>query len=148
MPSPPFWWRPDIEGVLANAGMHHLPVIVIGEYLFGLFGSVDRRRLDTLFRKLIGESLVLDVDQSTGELYAQIRFELKQKGRPLPDNDIWIAALVRQHNLSLVSRDSHFDVVGGIGRISCIAHDDSTPTPTQIHHRARSVGQHIAISTL
>jgi len=46
-----------------------------------------------VFQKLIGESIVLDVDQYTVEIYAQIRFELKQKSRPLPDNDIWIAAL-------------------------------------------------------
>ncbi len=104
--------------MLANAEMHHLPVIVIGEYLFGLFGSVDRRRLNSLFQKLIGESFLLEVDVHTGETYAQIRFELKQKGRPLPDNDIWIAALARQHNLSVVSQDSHFDVVDGIRRMS------------------------------
>ena len=107
-----------IEDVLENAERHHLPVIVVGEYLFGLTGSVDRSRLNSLFRKLIGESIILDVDQLSGEFYAQIRFELKQKGRPLPDNDIWIAALLRQHNLSLVSRDSHFDVVDGVRRIS------------------------------
>ena len=62
--------------------------------------------------------MVLKVDQYTAEIYAQIRFELKQKGRPLPDNDIWIAALARQHDLSLVTRDSHFDVVDGIQRMS------------------------------
>ena len=108
----------SIEDVLANAERHHLPVMVIGEYLFGLTGSVGRSRLKLVFQKLIGESIVLDVDQYTAEIYARIRFELKQKGRPLPDNDIWIAALARQHNLSLVTRDSHFDVVDGIRRMS------------------------------
>ena len=108
----------SIEDALENADRHHLPVIVVGEYLFGLTGSVDRSRLNSLFRKLIGESIILDVDQLTGEIYAQVRFELKKKGRPLPDNDIWIAALVRQHNLSLVSNDSHFDAVDGVRRIS------------------------------
>ncbi len=58
----------SIEGVLANAEKHHLPVIVIGEYLFGLAGSVGRSRLRSVFQKLIGESIVLDADQLTGEL--------------------------------------------------------------------------------
>jgi tRNA(fMet)-specific endonuclease VapC len=66
----------------------------------------------------VSKCTVLKVDQYTAEIYAQIRFELKQKGRPLPDNDIWIAALARQHNLSLVTRDSHFNVVDGIQRMS------------------------------
>ncbi len=44
--------------------------------------------------------------------------ELKQKGRPLPDNNIWIAALARQHNLTVISRDLHFDVIDGIRRMS------------------------------
>jgi predicted nucleic acid-binding protein len=108
----------SIEDMLSNAEMHHLPVVVIGEYLFGLFASVDRRRLISLFQKLIGESFLLDVDLHTGETYAQIRFELKQKGRPLPGNDIWIAALARQHNLTVISRDLHFDVIDGIRRMS------------------------------
>ena len=107
-----------IEDALHSAEMHHLPVIVVGEYLFGLKQSADRRRLNSVFQRLIVGSIVLELDQETGEFYAQIRYELKQKGRPIPDNDIWIAALSRQHNLSVVSDDSQFDVVDGLRRIS------------------------------
>ncbi len=106
-----------LEGILTDAEKHHLPVIVVGEYLFGVAGSGQRNRLNSIFQRLVRESLVLDVDQQTGEIYAQVRFELKQKGRPLPDNDIWIAALARQHKLSVVSRDSHFDEIVGIRRV-------------------------------
>ena len=109
---------PDIENVLANAERHHLPAIVIGEYLFGVAGSNRRNRVNSLFQDLIRESIDLDVDSQTAQFYAQIRFELKQKGRPLPDNDIWIAGLARQYGLQIVSRDSHFDAVDGIRRIS------------------------------
>ena len=109
---------PDIATIAASPGPFWLPAIVIGEYWFGMLSSKKRRRLESYFRKLVGKCVVLKVDQSTGEIYAHIRFELKQKGHPLPDNDIWIAALARLHNLSLVSRDSHFDAVDGIKRIS------------------------------
>jgi predicted nucleic acid-binding protein len=109
---------PGIADIAASPGPFYLPAIVIGEYRFGLLSSKKRRRLESHIRQLVGKCKVLKVDQYTGEGYAQIRFELKQKGRPLPDNDIWIAALVRQHNLSLVSPDSHFDSVDGVRRIS------------------------------
>ncbi len=109
---------PDITDIASGHGPFYLPAIVIGEYRFGLLSSKKRRRLESHFRQLVRKCEVLKVDQHTGENYAQIRFELKQKGRPLPDNDIWIAALARQHNLSLVSRDLHFDVVDGIRRVS------------------------------
>jgi predicted nucleic acid-binding protein len=42
---------------------------------------------------------------------------LKQSGRPLPSNDLWIAALARQHRLPLLSRDGHFDFVSALQRI-------------------------------
>jgi tRNA(fMet)-specific endonuclease VapC len=41
---------------------------------------------------------------------------LKEKGKPLPENDIWIAALAMQHNLTLITRDTHFDHVNGLDR--------------------------------
>ena len=72
----------SIEDVLANAERHHLPVMVIGEYLFGLTGSVGRSRLKLVFQKLIGESIVLDVDQYTAEIYLNIRrFQAGQVAR-------------------------------------------------------------------
>jgi tRNA(fMet)-specific endonuclease VapC len=107
----------DIKTIAASPGPFYLPAIVIGEYQFGLLSSKKRRRLESLFRQLVSKCTVLKIDQHTGEIYAQIRFELKQRGRPLPDNDIWIAALARQHNLPLVTRDSHFDDVDGVRRM-------------------------------
>jgi predicted nucleic acid-binding protein len=59
----------------------------------------------------------LAVDESTAGLYAEVRDELKHSGRPMPSNDLWIAALVRQYGLPLLSRDGHFDFVAGLKRI-------------------------------
>jgi len=107
-----------MESIASSPGPFWLPVIVIGEYLYGLLSSKKRKKLESFFRQLVGKCTVLEVDQHTSEAYAQIRFELKRKGRPIPDNDIWIAALSRQHDLQLVSSDSHFDAVDGLRRIS------------------------------
>ena len=49
--------------------------------------------------------------------YAEIIFGLRQKGKPIPTNDLWIAALCRQHSLPLLSRDRHFDQVAGLNRV-------------------------------
>jgi tRNA(fMet)-specific endonuclease VapC len=50
--------------------------------------------------------------------YGQIKAELESKGRPIPDNDMWIAAIARQHNLTLVTRDAHFLQVADISKLS------------------------------
>ena len=60
---------------------------------------------------------VLDIDEETTHSYAFIGLELKKKGKPIPTNDLWIAALCRQHSFPLLSRDRHFDFVSGLQRI-------------------------------
>ncbi len=108
-----------LASILGSAKRHELPVIVVGEYRFGLIGLGRRRvRLQTLFDCLVSESALLDVDETTAHHYASIRHELKVGGHPIPENDIWIAALARQHELAVVSRDPHFDAVRGNRRYS------------------------------
>jgi predicted nucleic acid-binding protein len=58
------------------------------------------------------------VDEGTAEHYAEVREELKRMARPIPANDLWIAALARQHRLPIISRDRHFDFVPGLTRLA------------------------------
>ncbi len=109
---------PALAQWLASANRHHLPVIVIGEYRYGLVRSRHRRKLSLLLDSLVGESVVLRVDEATTHAYAEVRDELRALGRPIPENDVWIAALARQHNLPVVSRDRHFEAVEGLQIIS------------------------------
>jgi predicted nucleic acid-binding protein len=60
----------------------------------------------------------LPVDDTTSGHYARIRAKLKKAGRPIPSNDLWIAALCRQHRLPLMSQDGHFDAVPDLKRIA------------------------------
>ena len=100
-----------------NAGVVAIPVVVLGEFWFGIAQS--RRRME--YERWINESLrvckILDVTAETAARYAEVRTELKKAGTPIPSNDTWIAALCRQHGLPLLSRDTHFDVVKGIKRV-------------------------------
>lgn len=104
--------------VLAPIAKPHLPYVVLAEFLFGMRSSAQITRLQLLFRKLEAASLLLFPDRVTVELYAEIRSELKQQGTPIPEGDLWIAALARQHSLPIVSRDTHFDVVSSVSRLS------------------------------
>jgi predicted nucleic acid-binding protein len=107
----------QLNAILKSAPRHHLPLPVIAEYQFGLLALHRPRRLQSLLLKLEAESEILLPDRATADQYAAIRHSLKLRGRPIPDNDLWIAALARQHSLEIVSQDSHFDHVEGIRRI-------------------------------
>ncbi len=107
----------DLAHVLEPSERHHLPVIVIGEYRYGLARSRYRETLNVVLETLIRESLVLRVDEATTVHYAAIRNELREQGHPIPENDVWIAALARQHKQAIVSRDEHFDAVVGTERL-------------------------------
>ena len=103
--------------VVARAERLALPVIVIGEYRLGISQSRRRTEYENWLREWMEAVTVLDIDEETTRHYATIGSELKRSGKPIPTNDLWIAALCRQHSLPLISRDRHFDLVAGIQRI-------------------------------
>ena len=107
----------DVMGILAGVQQLALPVVVIGEFRYGIAQSRHRARYRRWLDGLITDCTVLDVTEQTTHHYAAINVELRQAGKPIPANDLWIAALCRQHGLPLLSRDRHFDVVSGIQRL-------------------------------
>jgi len=106
-----------LQPILRNAVEVAVPVIVLGEYRYGIQQSRDRQRYEQWLTESVRNYRVLDVDEETSIYYATLRSELKRAGTPIPSNDVWIAALCRQHSFSLLSRDRHFDLVRGIERI-------------------------------
>jgi tRNA(fMet)-specific endonuclease VapC len=107
-----------VTAVLARAEQMAIPVIVLGEYRHGIAQSRHRAAYERWLTDLLRDCIVLDVTEPTANCYAEITLELKRLGKPIPTNDLWIAALCRQHDLALLSRDRHFDVVMGAKRIS------------------------------
>jgi len=108
--------QPGVMGVLADVQQLALPVVVIGEYRYGIAQSRHRARYRRWLDSLINDCTVLDITEKSTHYYAAISIELRQAGKPIPTNDLWIAALCRQHDLPLLSRDRHFDVVSGVRR--------------------------------
>jgi len=109
--------EPAALEVVASAQRLAVPVIVLGEYRMGIAQSRHRTDYERWLRGWISAVAVLDIDEETTHHYAAIGLELKRSGKPIPANDLWIAALCRQHALPLVSRDRHFDFVKGLQRI-------------------------------
>jgi tRNA(fMet)-specific endonuclease VapC len=97
-----------------------IPVIVLGELLAGVLkaqqAGQERERLESL----IAAGQVLVCDLATAYHYAGVKDELRRRGRPIPENDVWIAALARQHGLTLATRDAHFDGIEGLRREPCL----------------------------
>jgi tRNA(fMet)-specific endonuclease VapC len=109
---------PDLEPVIFRAQVIALPVIALGEYRYGVRQSRNRTKYEEWLTSLVENCRVLSLDEGTAESYAEVRDELKRSGKPIPGNDVWIAALARQHHLPILSRDLHFDAVFGVRRIA------------------------------
>ena len=106
-----------LESILRKAAQVAIPVIVLGEYRYGIAHSRYRKQYEQWLGEFLPAFRILDVDERTTVSYSGVRTELKKAGTPIPSNDVWIAALCRQHFLPLVSRDRHFDMVSGITRL-------------------------------
>ncbi len=87
---------------------------VLGELYFGAEKSPRRDDYITKAEEFTVKNSVLTYDIETAKQYGIIRNALRIKGRPIPENDMWIAALARQHDLTLITRDRHFDEVEGL----------------------------------
>jgi len=109
--------EPSLEPVLRKAEHLVIPVIVLGEYRYGIWHSGNRQQYQQWLQEYLPKFRILDIEDRTTIPYAAIRTELKKAGTPIPSNDTWIAALCRQHTLPIISRDRHFDLVPGIQRI-------------------------------
>jgi len=111
---------PEIKEILKQAAHLYFPFIVIGELLFGFkLGAKEKENQEQLNDFLFtNRTTVLYPNESTLECYASVAVELRKKGKPIPTNDIWIAAFARQFDYLLFSLDSDFQYVDGIKLIS------------------------------
>lgn len=106
-----------VESPLRVAQRLVVPSVVLGEYYFGIRQSRHRNRYEDWLARYLPLTEIALVTSATADAYADIRLELRRRGTPIPPNDVWIAALARQHGLALLSNDGHFDTVDGVRRI-------------------------------
>jgi tRNA(fMet)-specific endonuclease VapC len=96
-----------------------LPFVVLGELRAGFaYGRrpVENERTLRRFLQKAGVRTLFADDQTTHH-YASVFRQLRKQGTPIPTNDMWLAALVLQHNLALHARDAHFDHLPQLVRV-------------------------------
>ncbi len=96
---------------LAQADEVFIPSIALGELYYGAKKSGRPQENLERIEELIADSTVIGWDADTARQYGDVKNRLRIKGRPLPENDVWIAALALQYGLTLVTRDAHFQEV-------------------------------------
>ena len=105
---------PEVCRFIDDAGVIFLPVTVLGELLYGALNSTKMRKNESAVQQFSEHTILLPITRDVAARYAQVRLDLKKKGTPIPENDIWIAALCIEHEIPLLSRDEHFRVVDNL----------------------------------
>lgn len=105
----------EIE-LLDNLSKVHLliPSIVIGELYYGAYLSTNPKLRINQIKGFVKECEIALVDGTTSKFYGEIKAQLKNDGTPIPENDVWIAALAMQYKVTLITRDKHFEKPNGI----------------------------------
>jgi tRNA(fMet)-specific endonuclease VapC len=106
----------NVGAILSEQQRAAVPVIVLGEFRYGILGSRHRKTYEAWLDNHLKHFEILPVTAETTLPYAQLRTALKRLGRPIPANDMWIAALAIQHQLPILSRDEHFDALLNVRR--------------------------------
>ena len=107
-----------VGAVLRRQPRAAIPVIVLGEFRYGIAESRHRAAYEAWLDSQLSHFDILAITDETTVAYAALRVALKRSGRPIPANDAWIVALALQHRLPILSRDQHFDVVPDLDRKS------------------------------
>ena len=111
--------REDVVAHFQRADRICIPFPVFGElragFACGKYGPANERILNVFLNR--PRVVCLFADEQTTFHYARLYRQLREQGTPIPTNDIWVAAIVQQHNLVLCSRDQHFDHLPQLARV-------------------------------
>lgn len=104
---------------IRQADVIGVPVPVLAELRFGFVSGTRGRQNESSLLKFLDSPRVqvLSCDEHTTHFYSQIKFQLKKQGTPIPINDVWIAALVSQHSMTLFTYDRDFDRIPQLSRV-------------------------------
>jgi tRNA(fMet)-specific endonuclease VapC len=103
--------EPAIETRLMQYTVLFVPVIVVGEMYYGVEKSKQRHPNEAELAEFLATVTVLNIDQTVARRYGAVRRSLELKTKAIPQNDLWIAAIALENDLTLATSDQHFDVV-------------------------------------
>lgn len=109
----------EVADHLTQAERIFMPFVVLGELRAGFQAGTRARQNEQQLVRFLNSPRVrlLLPDEQTTHHYATLFAQLRRQGTPIPTNDIWIAALVMQHDLVLLARDQHFDHLPQVPRL-------------------------------
>jgi tRNA(fMet)-specific endonuclease VapC len=102
--------------ILADAEIVYMSIFVLGELYDGFKGGKKEKYNLNILNKFLEKSSVkiLNATRETAEFFAFIKHNLKKQGKPLPINDVWIAAHTLESGSTLVTFDKHFTYIEGL----------------------------------
>lgn len=103
-----------IDSFLSQYSEFFLPVIVVGELIFGALNSKHPEQNLARHKKLIQRARLLEITETTADIYARTRLILKKNGKPIPENDLWIASVCIENKVTLISNDRHFRYIDSL----------------------------------
>ena len=111
--------EPEAVRVFRIAERIYLPFVVLAELRAGFAAGSRGRENERTLNLFLGRPRVslLFADEETTFQYARLFYQLREKGTPIPVHDIWIAALTVQHDLTLFTRDEHFNNLPQLPRL-------------------------------
>lgn len=107
-----------VKNRLAQADEIFVPSIAVGQLYYGARKSGRSKENLERIEEFAANNTVLGCDVQTARHYGEVKQQLRLKGRPLPENDIWIAALALQYDLTLVTRDAHFKEIENLQTVA------------------------------
>jgi len=106
----------EILNVLGKSEIVYMSVFVLGELYSGFLGGSKVKENNRILENFLSQPAVkiLNATSETAEIFGYIKNRLKQKGTPIPINDVWIAAHCMETGSMLVTSDKHFKLIDGI----------------------------------
>lgn len=99
---------------LQQANALYLPLTALGELYYGAYRSQHPEKGLAQIREFLKAVVILHPGETTAECYGQLKADLARAGTPIPQNDIWIAALAKEYQLPLAAHDLHFKLVKSV----------------------------------
>lgn len=106
----------EVVELLETAEAIYVPAIVLGEIRSGFMAGRRAAQNEVRLQWFLSQDgvSVLNVDAAVSHRYAEFHRTLRARGRPIPTNDLWIAAIAVTHGLAIYTRDAHFSAIPGV----------------------------------
>lgn len=113
-----FSGKKDVVKLVTQLEQVFITSVILGELYVGIFRISNKAKHLKKLENFLSLCTILNIDSTTSQLFGQTVAALYKKGKPIPTNDVWIAASAQQHNLPLMTNDKHFKEIEDLSIVS------------------------------